>query len=61
MYREEGVPCESMTFKDNALCLALIEGNGRNGAPVGLLKLVDEQNSLGSSGSDDKVGLRVCE
>ncbi|GMI13374.1 hypothetical protein TrLO_g7961 [Triparma laevis f. longispina] len=55
MYQSEGVPCESMTFKDNAQCLSMIEATGRNpGEGVGLLKLIDEQNNLGTSGSDAK-------
>ncbi|GMH48612.1 hypothetical protein TrVE_jg14477 [Triparma verrucosa] len=55
MYKSEGVPCESMTFKDNQECLAMIEATGRNnGEGVGLLKLIDEQNNLGTSGTDAK-------
>ena len=46
MYKSEGVPYETMTFKDNQKCLDLIEGK-----PLGLIKLIDEECNLGK-GSD---------
>ena len=42
MYKSEGVPYQTMTFKDNQVCLDLIEGK-----PLGLLKLIDEECNLG--------------
>lgn len=42
MYKNEGVPYEKMSFKDNQRCLDLIEGK-----PLGLLRLIDEECNLG--------------
>ncbi len=47
MYKQENIPLDAIQFSDNVDCVKLIEGK-----PLGLLMLLDEECSLGNSGTD---------
>ena len=47
MYKQENIPLDAIQFSDNIDCVKLIEGK-----PLGLLMLLDEECSLGNSGTD---------
>ena len=53
VYKAEGVPYDAITFKDNQRCLDLIEGK-----PLGLIKLIDEECSMGT-GSDKSFAGKI--
>lgn len=44
MYRDEGISTESISFKDNSECVALIEGK-----PIGLLCMLDAECAIGTA------------